>query len=463
MSVGIQKKQGWLSPGTILDNRFEIVEHLGSGGFGSVYRAKQVVFGHKLREVALKLFKSETVSQDNFIDIFNDVIILIGLQEEKPSFEVTRHLIKIYDIGVIQSSPPQAYMCMQLVPGRKTLGSAIRRFKYAGGMPVGTSLMFLRQILVPLAWMHTLENPVVHGDLKPENILLKDESELVLTDFGMAVRLPLGALGGTIQYQAPESLANVPSKTESDIYAVGIMWYEMLTGHHPFEDVGLEAFASNYQEAYVQAHLQARKREIRPACGDTRQDENRIPPASEFNHELKAHPQLEAILNRCLSYWASKRYPNARLLLNDIDKYIESGCIQDIDIVISAQNHKGDIPSQSIDREKTLSMLVQDAKCLLASGQFEQACKITENALRKDSKFVPALLIKAQALAAMGQIENAKKVCNQARKLDPDEPDVFGALAEVYKSAGKIGMYQSLRQQERSLREKKKRIGYRRY
>ena len=126
-------------------------------------------------------------------------------------------------------------------------------------MPVELSLTFLRELLIPLAWMHTLENPAVHGDIKPDNILMNGESRLILTDFGLAARLPLGSTGGCIPYQAPESLLGGTAEIPSDIYATGLVWYEMLTGHHPFEDVGAEATSTADVQAYLRAHQESRK------------------------------------------------------------------------------------------------------------------------------------------------------------------------------------------------------------
>ncbi len=286
-----------IQAGRVLDDRFKILGHLGGGGFAEVYRANQLAFGHAMREVALKVFAAESVTPANVAQVFNDAIQLIRLQGAEPRPEVTEHLIKIYDVGTLNAPEPMAYMSMELIPEGRTLRSLVSRWKNAGGMPVSETLVFIRQILIPLTWMHTLEypyEPIAHGDLKPENVLLDARQNVVLSDFGLTEYVSMGVSGGTLPYQSPELLEGLPGGLEADIYALGAMWYELLTGRRLFEDVGWEARAANDREAEIRAHLAARRQGMRPATGDRARDEGRIPPASEINAELRDHPRVEA-------------------------------------------------------------------------------------------------------------------------------------------------------------------------
>ena len=104
-----------------------------------------------------------------------------------------------------------------------------------------------------------LSTPAVHGDLKPENVMLTLDSRLVLVDFGLAARMPLGVRGGTIAYDAPEKLLGLIGGPLADVYSVGVIWYELLTGLHPFKDVGLDATARGDADGYTQAHIASRK------------------------------------------------------------------------------------------------------------------------------------------------------------------------------------------------------------
>jgi serine/threonine protein kinase len=401
--------------------------------------------------VALKLFGADKVTSSNVYDVFRDAVTLIGLQEDNPSTEISRHLIQVYDIGVLNTPSPRAFMSMKLVAGKRTLENSVRRFRYAGGMPVSLSLKYLRQILVPLAWMHSLDPPAVHGDLKPDNILMAEDSTLILTDFGLAARLPLGSMGGAVQYQAPESLFQQPAGTPADIYAVGLTWYEMLTGHHPFSEVGLEATAVGDDQAFIRAHQVARKWEIRSVLPGEKQDGERIPPAFEFNEEMRQHPQLGAILNRCLAYKQSERYHNARSLLSHIDQYIKDGNVPDVETVIGQSRTDEEKEIELVP--KTPEAIVNDAQTLILQGQAAQAAKLAENLLRQNDTYVPAILIQAKALANLKQIEKAKEFCEKAQKLASQEPGVLEAMADILEAEGKMSFAQNLRLRAANMRE----------
>jgi len=324
MATPATSQRPHLTPGTVVGDRFEISDFLGAGSFGEVYRARQLLFGRGFRNVALKLFAEGVVTAENAREILNDALVVFGLLDENPTMEVAAHLVQVYDMGIVAAPAPRAFMSMRLIPGKKTLRSEVYRFRYAGGMPVSLSLRYMRELLLPLAWMHSLETPAVHGDLKPENVMLSEDSRLVLVDFGLAARMPLGVRGGTIAYDAPEKLLGLMGGPTADVFSVGVIWYELLTGQHPFQNVGLEATGRGDSEGYTQAHIAARKW---PICGKDKlppeQWQNRIAPASEINRDLaEQHPQIELLLNKCLADDMVERFANARVLLDMVENYI---------------------------------------------------------------------------------------------------------------------------------------------
>jgi serine/threonine protein kinase len=467
MTGAVEKKR--LSTGTILDDRFEIVEFLGAGSFGEVYRARQIIFGRAFRQVALKLFAEGTVTAENAYEVLNDAIVLAGLQEEHQEKDAVKRIVQVYDMGIVKTPAPRAFMSMKLIPGKKTLKSEIRRFAHGGGMPVSLSLRYLRQMLMPLGWLHSMESAVVHGDLKPENVLFTEESDLVVTDFGLAARMPIGTLGGTIAYNAPEKLLGMPAGPEADVYAVGIMWYEMLTGRHPFEHVGIEATAQGDKDGYTRAHLEARKW---PICAEGENglppDGKRIEPASDLNHELsEQHPQLDAVLRRCMAYDISKRYPNARVLLSHIDQYIQSGHLasHDIDHVIEMTSPSNN-PSGAEARlqEKSVEDTLADAGALIKQGKPDRALQLAEGLLGDNPNDVAVLLVKSRALAGLaGRLEEAAHVCAQAQKLAPGHPDVFEVRADILDARGKPAQAQTFRVKAAALRRTGSRTNERRY
>jgi serine/threonine protein kinase len=446
MSAPVSARE--VKAGTVLDERFEIGRQLGKGAFGAVYAARQLVFGKPWRHVALKLFENKCVTAENASEVFADAIVVIGLQEENPSLEIARHLIQVYDIGLLRMPQPVAYVSMKLVPNGRTLENAVTRWKESGGMPVATALKYLRQMLVPLSWMHTLATPVVHGDLKPDNVLMTPASDLVVTDFGLAARMPVGSLGGAIAYQAPETLLGLGAAPAADVYALGLMLYEMLTGKHPFREVGLEGSAQDDQPAFVRAHQWARKWPIRPPePADRPGYEERIAPASEFNAELKEHPQIEAIIARCLAPLPTERYANALLLLADVDKYTATG---GAGLVVDVTTSKDASPAPVLE---TPEIHTAKAHSLLTLGRLDEALAKVAAALRLNGRHIPALLVQARAEAAQKKPEAAKATCARAREMAPQDPAPLETLADLYRAEGKAALAAAVTQQAKQLRE----------
>lgn len=441
-----------LSPGTILDDRFEISDFLGAGSFGAVYRARQLVFGHPMREVALKLFKEERIAPDNVRDVFADAVTLISLAEtEQCPPEVARRLVRIFDMGIVRNPHAQAYLAMQLVRGGKTLHWQIQRWARGGGMVVATALRFLRELLVPLAWMHTLDPPLLHGDLKPDNVLLSETEELVLTDFGLAARLPLGTRGGAVAYQAPETLLGGHGEIAADMYAVGIIWYEMITGRHPFATVGAEATVAGDDAAFARAHHEARRWPMRAADPHKAYDEDfRIVPPSELNREMREHPQLENMLRKCLAFRQSERYPNARLLLTDLDRYLATA---DAGTIVLPRTDVSDVAPG----ERPAAASVQDVLALLAAGNATRALQQAQALRQRLPKSMPALMALARAQLMSGNVDQARISCDEARKLDRNNPEALEMMAEVLEAQGMPATAGPLRQQAVQLRNAQKR------
>jgi len=431
-----------LAPGTVLADRFEIVEFLGAGCFGEVYRAKQLLFGRSFRNVALKLFAEGVITAENAREILNDALVVFGLIDEDQTSEIGAHLVQVYDMGIVETPAHRAFMSMKLIPGKKTLKSEVYRFRHAGGMPVSLSLRYMRELLLPLAWMHGLETPAVHGDLKPENVMLTDDSRLVLVDFGLAARMPLGVRGGTIAYDAPEKLLGLLGGPAADVYSIGVIWYELLTGRHPFEDVGLESLGRGDSEGYTQEHIAARKRPI-CAKGILPVDlaQSRIVPASEINQDLaEQHPQIELLLNRCLADNMVERFSNARVLLDSINTYIENGgTLAKSDLEVIGVQQKTKMAESSLEMSpRTNDMRLADAAVLINQEKPEQALAIADQILRAVPESVPALLTKAKAFVIMpGRLKDADAVCGEAMSLASKDPTVYETLAMIREAQGK--------------------------
>jgi serine/threonine protein kinase len=217
-----------LPAGTLLKNRYLIEKELGRGGIGVVYlaRDKQLVS----RPVVVKVLLDDSLNNKWFVNKFRHEIDALSRVDHP-------NIVGIFDTGEMDDGKP--YIVMQYVEGMN-LRSAI----HASGMDLGRAAHLLRQIGRALHSAH--EKGICHRDLKPENIMLQQLSEgdeqAKVIDFGiakvkdslMAPSTGTGLLVGTVLYMAPEQLEKRPITPACDIYALGIIAYEMLTGRRPF-------------------------------------------------------------------------------------------------------------------------------------------------------------------------------------------------------------------------------------
>jgi serine/threonine protein kinase/tetratricopeptide (TPR) repeat protein/ribosomal protein S27E len=211
-----------LTRGTTLANRYEIIEELGKGGMGRVYRVEDT----KLKqEIALKLIKPEIAKDKKTIERFRN--------ELKLAREIShRNVCRMYDLNEEKGTH---YITMEYVRG-EDLRSSIRRF---GQLPIGKSISLAKQICEGLAEAHRLG--VVHRDLKSNNIMIDKEGNVRIMDFGIARSLEAkgitgaGVMIGTPEYMSPEQVEGKEVDQRSDIYSLGIILYEMTTGRLPFE------------------------------------------------------------------------------------------------------------------------------------------------------------------------------------------------------------------------------------
>jgi serine/threonine protein kinase/tetratricopeptide (TPR) repeat protein len=268
-----------LSRGTIFAGRYEVLEQLGSGGMGKVYR----VYDRKLEEeLALKLIRPEIAANRRNIERFKN--------ELKVARKIAHtHVCRMYDLG---EDNGLYYIVMEYVPG-EDLKSFIRR---SGHLTVSKAVSIARQACQGLAEAHRFG--VIHRDLKPSNIMIDREGNARIMDFGIARTFEskeitgLGILIGTPEYMSPEQAQGQKVDQRTDLYALGIMLYEMITGQVPFEDeITLNIL---------------RKHEI----------EQPRPP-KDLNPEIP--DSLNRLVLKCLEKPTERRYQNAADLLRDLD------------------------------------------------------------------------------------------------------------------------------------------------
>ena len=211
-----------LTPGSTFAARYQIIEELGKGGMGKVYK----VFDTKIKEkIALKLIKPEITADKETIERFRNELRLARKIRHKK-------VCQMFDLG---EAGETHYLTMEYVPG-EDLKNMIRMSRT---MSVGAAVNIARQISEGLAEAHRLG--VVHRDLKPGNIMIDREGDVRIMDFGVARTLRekgvtgAGMIVGTPEYMSPEQVEGQEVDEQSDIYSLGIILYEMVTGRRPFE------------------------------------------------------------------------------------------------------------------------------------------------------------------------------------------------------------------------------------
>jgi eukaryotic-like serine/threonine-protein kinase len=202
------------------DKRYVIKRKLGSGGMADVYLAEDQELG---RHVALKLLNDRHASDEQFVERF---------RREAQSAAGLNHpsIVSIFDRGYAEGT---YYIAMEFLDGRTLKELLVRN----GPTPVPIAIDYARQILGALSFAH--RNGIVHRDIKPHNIIVGTDGRLKVTDFGIArsgasQMTEAGSIVGTAQYLSPEQARGAPVDPRSDLYSLGIVLYEMLTGHVPF-------------------------------------------------------------------------------------------------------------------------------------------------------------------------------------------------------------------------------------
>ncbi|HIT67967.1 MAG TPA: Stk1 family PASTA domain-containing Ser/Thr kinase [Candidatus Merdisoma merdipullorum] len=262
--------------GMFLGDRYEILEKIGSGGMAQVFKGKD----HKLnRFVAVKVLKDEFVEDKNFVRKF---------KEEAQAAAALAHpnIVNVYDVGDEQNIN---YIVMELVEGI-TLKTYIEK---KGRLTVKEATSIAIQVASGLEIAHN--NQIVHRDIKPQNIIISREGKVKVTDFGIAKSVSSNTntadAMGSVHYTSPEQARGGYSDAKSDIYSLGIVMYEMVTGRVPFDgETTVVVAVKHLQEDIVSPRVYA----------------SDIPVS------------LEHIILKCTEKSPDRRYPNVTELIADL-------------------------------------------------------------------------------------------------------------------------------------------------
>lgn len=296
--------------GKMLDNRYELLELIGTGGMANVYKAKC----HRLnRLVAIKILKSELAENAEFRRRFRDESLAVAQLSHA-------NIVSIYDVS---SSQGIDYIVMELIDGI-TLKQYMER---RGKMDWREALHFITQIMRGLSHAHS--RGIIHRDIKPQNIMVLRDGSVKVADFGIACladahqTLAQEALG-SVHYISPEQAKGERLDARSDIYSAGVVLYEMLTGRLPFEGNSAVSVAIQHLSS-----VPLSPRELNPD----------IPEA------------LELICMKAMNADLNKRYQSADAMLVDLEKFRKDPAI-DMDYIRTEL-------ADSVDSQPTSQVPVQ--------------------------------------------------------------------------------------------------------
>src|SRR3954465_1020380 len=268
--------------GTLLSGRYRLDAQIGTGGMSTVYRAFDTVLE---RRVAIKVMHRETATDSDQLERFRREARAVA-QLNHP------HIVTVIDAGEDEGMP---YIVFEYVEG-ETLKDRIRRF---GRLPIQESIAYAIEIARALGVAHARH--IVHRDVKPQNVLIDEEGSAKVTDFGIARTLDEegltaeGRVLGTTDYVSPEQALGQPVTPQSDLYSLGIVLYEMLTGDVPFHGETPVAVAMKHVREEV-PDVQARRPEISAATA--------------------------SVIDRALAKDLSLRYEDAAAMVADLENVL---------------------------------------------------------------------------------------------------------------------------------------------
>jgi serine/threonine protein kinase len=397
----LQETPSELTIGSAFAGRYQIIEELGKGGMGKVYKALDTEIEER---VAVKLLKPEIAADENMIRRFKN--------ELKFARKIThKNVCRMYDLNEYESIN---YITMEYVPG-EDLKSSIRRM---GPLTAGKAVFIAKQLCKGLKEAHKLG--VVHRDLKPQNIMIDRDGNARIMDFGIARSLKTegmtktGMMIGTPHYISPEQVTGKDIDQRSDIYSLGIIIFEMVTGKVPFEGETPINIAFMHKTA-------------------------KAPDPRKFNAQVPL--DLSRMILKCMEKDKKKRYQSAEEVLSYLRKIEKE--IPTTDRVLPK---KDQITSGAIAAKRRLKKLLIPAAVIIVLAIIGIIIKmdLPRSEVSKPSSAQAVSSEKENYFIAGREYwedKNYSEAMNQFKKileLEPENLEALLSLASILKEQGKI-------------------------
>ena len=328
-----------VTKGQKINDRYEIIKSIGEGGMANVYLAYDTILD---RNVAIKVLRGDLANDEKFVRRF---------QREALSASSLSHpnIVAMYDVG---EDNGLYYIVMEYVEG-KTLKQLLKK---RGSLTLSEAIDIMLQLTDGMAHAH--DSYIVHRDLKPQNIMIQDDGQIKITDFGIAMALnstqltQTNSVMGSVHYLPPEQAAGKGATIKSDIYSMGIIFYELLTGELPFKgDSAVEIALKQMKEP--------------------------LPDVHKLNNDI---PQsIENIILKATAKNPKNRYDDAKSMHNDLLTALNDDRINEPPYVYP-------YPENEVDETTKIMKPISDENEGIATP-------ITDEKVKKSNKLIIALSI----------------------------------------------------------------------
>lgn len=389
----------------MINERYEIIKSIGEGGMANVYLAKDTILD---RDVAIKVLRGDLSNNEKFIRRF-----------EREALSVSKlshpNIVEVYDVG---EENEQHYIVMEYIDG-KTLKQLLYKRKT---LTLEEVIDIMTQLTDAIAHAH--ESYIIHRDIKPQNIMILDDGTIKVTDFGIAIAMnatqltQTNSVMGSVHYIPPEQANGKSATIKSDIYSIGIMMYELLTGSVPFKgDNAVEIALKHMKE--------------------------KIPSIRKQNPSI---PQsVENIILKSTAKNPRNRYDNAREMCNDLKEALLDEHKED-------KRYIYEYPENDIDETKVMSAadLKKESKKVITPVSKNDEEEPKETKSNKPLYILLSIIIVLLIAFGIGYL-----ILSNSSPKDVKVPDVSGLTTkEAIKQLEEKGFkYQTLSQASKSVEE----------